>query len=366
MAAGGRRGTAVFEAVPNFSEGRDDEVLADLAAGPDVLDVHTDADHHRSVVTLAHANLERLAEAVLEKVAVAVERIDLRRHAGVHPRVGAADVVPIVPLGGASMAEAVAAARRLAERVWRELRIAVYLYGDAAGGRRLADVRAGRVRPDLGGEPHPTAGAVCVGARPPLVAYNLAFEGLDLLQAARAVAALRRLPGVQALAFRLGDGRVQLSMNLTRLDATAVPAAHDAALRLAGLPARPELVGLCPAAAAGPGCDGGLLEARLAGAAARGAAADALARGGGEMARLARRLDAEARALAALPIAQDDLLDGAERAAALARVLRAAGLATADREALLDCSARGLRSALAAATAGRFARRVALLDRWLE
>jgi glutamate formiminotransferase len=356
---------AVFEAVPNFSEGREPGLLRALGAGPLVLDLHADADHHRSVVTMADTDLERLVEAVFEKVATAVERIDLRRHAGVHPRVGAADVVPLVPLGAASMDDAVAAARRLAERVWRELRVPVYLYGDATAGRRLADVRAGRAKPDLGGRPHPRAGAVCVGARPPLVAYNVVFERMDPGRARELVAAMRRLAGVQALAFRLPGDRLQLSMNLTRLAAIGVAGAHDAALAIAGRPGRPELVGLCPAAAAGPGCDGGILEARLAAAAARAAARSAAARAGEEQARLAGRLEAAGGALAALRAAPDDLLAGAEQAAALVRVLRAAGLADAGREALLGHAAAGLRAALPAATVARHARRVSLLDRWM-
>jgi glutamate formiminotransferase len=351
--------------VPNFSAGRDPEVLAALAAGDQVLDLHADPDHNRSVVTMADASLDRLVEGLFRKVALAVERIDLRRHAGVHPRVGAADVVPFVPLAGAAMDDAAAAARGLAERVWEELRVPVYLYGEANGGGRLADVRAGRVRPDLGSAPHPTAGAVCVGARPPLVAYNLVYERLDPATAGRLVSTMRRLPGVQALAFPLSSGRVQLSMNLTRLDETAVAAAHDAALLAAGVPGTPELVGLCPAGACGPGCDGGLLEARLAGAAARAAARTAMVRGGEEMSRLARRLDAEGRALGALGCTQEDLLGGAERAAALVQVLRAGRLATPDLEAPLACAATGLRGALTVTTTTRFAARVALLDRWL-
>jgi glutamate formiminotransferase len=256
----------VFEAVPNFSEGRDAELIAALGAGPEVLDVHADPEHNRCVVTMALADLERLAEALFARAALAVERIDLRRHTGLHPRVGVADVLPLVPLGHAPMAEAVAAAHRLGERIWDELRVPVYFYAVAAGGRRLADIRAGRVRPDLGGAPHPTAGAACVGARPPLVAYNLVLEGLDLARVRRIARRMRELPGVQALGFALGDGRVQLSMNLTRPAEFGAAAAYAEAARLAGAPGVPELVGLCPAAAAGPGCEGRILEDRLAAA----------------------------------------------------------------------------------------------------
>src|SRR5215831_20014361 len=169
-----------WEAVPNFSAGADAAMVARLAAGPSVLDTHADADHDRCVVTVVEARLDRLATGLLHRVAVAVDRIDLRRHAGVHPRVGAADVVPLVPLGAAHMGPAVIAAHRLGERIWRELRVPVFFYAEAAGGRRLADIRAGRVPPDLGGALHPTAGGVCVGARRPLVAYNVTFAGLTV------------------------------------------------------------------------------------------------------------------------------------------------------------------------------------------
>ncbi len=356
---------AAFEAVPNFSEGRDRQLVAALGAGPDVLGVHADPDHNRCVVTIAHAELDRVAGAAFDRVALAVERIDLRRHGGLHPRVGAADVVPLVPLGDAAMADAVAAAHALADRIWSELRVPVYLYGEAAGGRRLADIRAGRARPDLGAPGHPTAGSACVGARPPLVAYNLAFDGLDLRDVGEIARRMRRMPGVQALAFRLPGGRVQLSMNLTRLEAAGVPAVHDLAAELAGRPGEPELVGLCPAAAAGPGCAGGILEARLAGAAAAAAARAAAGRPGEEMARMAERLAAEARSLPGLTADQDDLLAGAERAAALVRVLAAGGLSTPGLEAMIGVAAVGLRAALRPETIAARARRTALLDGWL-
>jgi glutamate formiminotransferase len=348
----------VWEAVPNFSTGADQALVARLGAGPGVLDTHADADHDRCVVTMVEARLDRLASAVLQRVALAVERIDMRRHAGVHPRVGAADVVPLVPLGAAPMGAAVAAAHRLGERIWRELRVPVFFYAEAAGGRRLADVRAGRVPPDLGGSPHPTAGAACVGARRPLVAYNVAFERLPLAAGRRVAAAMRELPGVQALAFALAGGRTQVSMNLTRPDETGVAAAYGRACELAGSRGVPELVGLCPAAAAGPGCDGGLLEARMAGMVAlRGAAAAS-----GE---LASRLAAEGRSLRGLAASQEAVLSGAELAAALRLPLRGAGLATSDLEALLAVAVGGLRAAVSPATQARFADRVELLDRWL-
>jgi len=348
----------VWEAVPNFSDGTDPALLDRLGTGPAVLDVHADADHDRCVVTMVEARLDRLAAAVFRRVALAVERIDLRAHSGVHPRVGAADVVPLVPLAGAPMDRTVAAARGLGERIWRELRVPVFFYAEAADGRRLADIRAGRVAPDLGGATHPTAGAVCVGARRPLVAYNVVFAGLPLAAGRQVAAAMRELPGVQALAFVLPGGRTQVSMNLTRPDETAVPYAYARACELAGSRGAPELVGLCPAAAAGPGCDGGLLEGRIAGLVGRRGAA--VARGD-----LARRLAAEGRFLCDLATGPEALLEGAERAAALRGLLRGAGLATPDLEALLYAAVQGLRGAVPAPTQARFTGRVQVVDRWL-
>jgi glutamate formiminotransferase len=346
----------VWEAVPNFSAGADVALVARLGAGPSVLDTHADADHDRCVVTIVEARLDRLATGLLHRIALAVDGIDLRRHAGVHPRVGAADVVPLVPLGAAPMGAAVSAARGLGERIWRELRVPVFFYAEAAGGRRLSDIRAGRVSPDLGSAPHPTAGAVCVGARRPLVAYNVVFDGLPLAAGRRVAAAMRELPGVQALAFALPGGRTQVSMNLTRPDETAVPAAFARACELAGAPGTPELVGLCPAAAAGPGCDGGLLEARIAAMVALRSA---------EMAprELAGRLAAEGRSLRGLEAGQEAVLSGAERAAALRRHLQGTTLATPDLEAMLTVAARGLRAAVSPATRARYADRVDRLDR---
>jgi glutamate formiminotransferase len=356
----------VWEAIPNFSEGRDGGLLAELGGGPGVLDLHVDPDHNRSVVTLAEARLDELVSGLFPRVALAVERIDLRRHGGVHPRVGAVDVVPLVPLDDAAMPAAVDAAHALGERIWRELRVPVHFYAEAGDGRRLADIRAGRVRPDLGDGPHPTAGVACVGARRLLVAYNVVFPGLSLAAGRQVATAARELPGVQALAFALPGGRTQVSLNLTRPAEAGVPLVHRRIAELAAAAGEPELVGLCPAAAAGPGCDGGLLEGRLAALAARRAAAAAETRGGEELSRLAGRLAAEAASLDGLEADQEAILGGAERASALVRVLRAGGLATPDLEALLGCAARGLRDAVTPATAERFARRVDLLDRWLD
>jgi glutamate formiminotransferase len=342
-------------------------VVAELARGRRVLDVHADGDHNRSVVTLAAASPEALSDDLTAQVATAIERIDLGAHVGVHPRVGAADVVPIVPLGEATMAEAAEAARRLGERLWRELRLPVFFYGEAAGGRRLVDIRRGALPPDLGGPRlHPRAGAVCVGARGPLVAYNIAFEAMPLGVVRRLVTEMRTLPGVQALAFPLGDGRLQLSMNLTRPDEIGPEAAFQAARRLTRREGTPELVGLCPAVAAGPGCDGGLLEARLASSAASWAAERARQHGGEEHLRLADRLEAEARSLRRLPASQEAVLAGAERAAALARVQQPAGIADAETDAFLRTAAVGFRRAVRQATESEARERVALLDSWLR
>src|SRR5499427_8773552 len=204
------RDMAVFEAVPNFSEGRDRALIERLAAHSQVIDVHTDPDHNRSVLTLAGADLTGLSDALFAMVALAADEIDMRRHSGVHPRVGAADVVPLVPLGDAALSDAVAEAKALGERIWRELGIPVYFYAEAAGGRPLADVRAGRAKPDLGGSHHATAGAVCVGARRPLVAFNVAFGGLPIVRARRIAALMRELQGVQALAFQLASALVDV------------------------------------------------------------------------------------------------------------------------------------------------------------
>jgi glutamate formiminotransferase len=314
------------------------------------------------VVTLATASAEALVEELMALVALAVRRIDIGSHIGLHPRVGAADVLPIVPLD-ASMAEAVAAARRLGERIWRELDLPVFFYGEAAAGRRLAEIRRGRVDPDLGGPAlHPTAGAVCVGARHPLVAYNITFAAMSPELSARLVRRMRALPGVQALAFLLGD-RTQLSMNLTRLQEVGPATAFEAALRLAGQPGTPELVGLCPAAAAGPGCDGGLLEARLASTAARWTAERARRLGDEEHQLLADRLEREARSLRGLDASRESVLAGAERALALLRMLGPGGVPEPETEAFLRSAAARFRRALGGGPG--LEERIALVDRWL-
>ena len=270
--------TRLFEAVPNVSEGRRIEVVEEIAAaaGRGLLDAHADPVHNRAVVSLA--GFERsIVESLVRIVEAAARLIDLRRHVGVHPRVGAADVLPVVPLGAATLAEAAEVARAAGARIWSELGIPVFFYGAAGEGRTLADIRAGRVRPDLGGEPHPTAGAACVGARRPLVAYNVFLEGATAVSAAALARAMRPRdggpPGVQALAFDFGEGRWQISMNLVDLDRTPPAVALAEVGRRAealgvGVVAD-EIVGLCPAAYAVPAAAGRILEDRLAAAAAR-------------------------------------------------------------------------------------------------
>jgi glutamate formiminotransferase len=352
--------------VPNFSEGRDLELVAALADRRHVLDVHADPDHNRSVITLAAASPDVLIDELTAQVATAVERIDLASHAGVHPLVGVADVVPIVPLGETTMAEAVDVAHRLAERLWRELGLPIFFYGEAGGGRRLADIRRRSLTPDVGGPRlHPRAGAVCVGARRPLVAYNIAFDDLPVDVIRRLVRQMRELPGVQALAFPLSGGRLQLSMNLTRPLEAGPAAVYQAAQRVAGREGTAELVGLCPARAAGPGCDGGLLEARLAAKAAHWAAELARRRGGEEHIRLADRLEAEARSLRELDASQEAILGGAERAAALVRVQRPAGIAAAETDAFLRTAAVGFREAVRQVAGATVQERIDLLDHWL-
>ncbi|HVS47923.1 MAG TPA: hypothetical protein VHJ99_03365 [Candidatus Dormibacteraeota bacterium] len=360
----------LFESVPNFSEGRQSGVIGAMAGAAarhaHVLDVDPDSDHHRVVVSMA-AQRSRLLEGVMVAVSAAVELIDVRTHEGVHPRVGAADVVPIIPLGQSTLAGARELAREVGERIWTELKVPVHWYGEH---RSLADIRAGRAQPDLGGpELHPTAGAVSVGARLTLVAFNVLLPGMDVTQAKVLARSLREsqggLRGVQALVFQLSGGRVQLSMNLFRVDETP-PAAVVAELIRRGIAVgEQELVGLCPAVAAGEFATGSLLEARLAAAAARAGALKCRKRSDEEAAALALRLEREAEGLAALGVDQRELLAGAERAAALVPVLRAANAMDEELEMMLGDAARGIRAAINPATVAVYPERVSALDRRL-
>jgi glutamate formiminotransferase len=357
----------LFESVPNFSEGRRPDVIAAVAraaSAAHVLDVDPDPDPNRFVLSLAGAH-GHLVDALLASIGAAVERIDLRAHQGVHPRVGSADVVPIVPLDGVSLDLCRDVAHEVGQRVWDELKVPVFFYGHGEG-VRLADIRAGRVEPNLGEGRHPSAGAVCVGARPALVAFNVILFETDMV-AARAVARSIRetsagLRGVQALAFRLSDDRVQLSMNLFRPHET-VPADVVAELVRRGVPVGAEqVVGLCPAVAAGRSADGRLLEGRLAAVAARTGANRADEKGGEELTALAARLRRESEGLGALSADQDAVLGGAERAAALSAVLRVAGVLDEELDAMLRVAAAGLRAALSEETAATYRVRVDALD----
>jgi glutamate formiminotransferase len=357
----------LFESVPNFSEGRRPDVIeaiAHAAARAHLLDVDPDHDHNRVVVSVA-GQKARLIGGLIAAVGAAVEHIDVRSHEGVHPRVGGADVVPIVPLGQTSLASSREVAREVAERIWAEHRVPVYLYGD---GRTLADIRAGRAQPDLGGpEHHPVAGAVSVGARLPLVAFNVLLPETDVATARAVARSLREarsgMRGVQALVFELPGGRVQLSMNLFRIDETP-PAAVIAELERRGVPlGAQQLVGLCPASVANEAATGRLLEARLAAAAARAGAARCREWGGEEHVALALRLEREASELATLGVDQPEVLSGAERAAALTAVLRAGQVLDDELEAMLGVACQGLRAAISSATATAHLARIAALDR---
>ncbi len=229
----------LFESVPNFSEGTRADVITELAGAAGrahVIDVDADADHNRVVISVV-GQTPQLLDALVASVQVAIQHVDLRAHRGVHPRVGAADVIPIVPLDGASLADAHELALSLGDRVWNELRVPVYYYGHGEE-HTLADIRAGRARPSLGDELHPSAGAVCIGARHPLVAFNVILRGFHLLEARALARSLREsgggLRGVQALVFELGDRRIQLSMNLFRLEETP-PSAVIAELERRGV-----------------------------------------------------------------------------------------------------------------------------------
>jgi glutamate formiminotransferase / 5-formyltetrahydrofolate cyclo-ligase len=267
--------TLPLESVPNFSEGRDratiDALAAALSRHAELLDVHADGDHNRSVFTLVGTEQE-LMDALLDGVACARERIDLRRHEGAHPRVGAADVVPLVPLEPEDKPRAEATARALAERIGEQLGLPVFLYGALASGRGPAFFRrggtevlerrleAGELRPDFGpARLDPTAGAVLVGARPPLIAFNVNLRATDV-GVAQAIAATVReadggFRGVRALGLDLPSaGRVQVSMNVEDWEAAAL---HEIVERIeaeaGALGAEvlgSELVGLMPAGAA--------------------------------------------------------------------------------------------------------------------
>ncbi|MGD9791997.1 MAG: glutamate formiminotransferase [Acidimicrobiia bacterium] len=235
----------MLEVVVNISEGRDLTMLEDWASrlSPACLDLHTDPDHHRSVFTLVGEFAPRLLARL------ACEHLDLRRHRGVHPRIGVVDVVPFVPLVGSTMADAVAARDRFARWAWRELAVPSFLYGPE---RTLPDIRRHAfvdLEPDVGTLPaHPSAGAMAVGARSVLVAYNLWLDRNDLALA-RTIASSVRSAAVRTLGLQVGSA-VQVSCNLIDPGLVGPARVYDVVAAEAeqhGMSiARAELVGLIP------------------------------------------------------------------------------------------------------------------------
>lgn len=267
----------IVECVPNFSEGRRKDVVEAIAAaiasvaGVRVLDREMDADHNRSVITFV-GDRGAVAEAAFRGAIVAVEQIDMNQHRGEHPRVGALDVLPFVPIAGVTMADCVALAMSVGKRIADELHVPVYLY-EAAATRpervALPDVRRGEYeglkveiatnpdrKPDFGpSRLHPTAGACIVGARPVLIAWNVNLKTTDVEVAKRIARAIREsdggLPAVRAKGFELGDrGLVQVSMNMVDYRKTSLVQAFEAIRALAAKEgveiAESEVIGLVP------------------------------------------------------------------------------------------------------------------------
>jgi glutamate formiminotransferase len=277
----------VIECIPNVSEGRDRAILDDIvdavaASRCRVLDLHVDPDHHRSVVTFVGEE-DELFDGVLALADAAAARIDLRVQRGVHPRMGAVDVIPFVPLKGATMADCVRLSRRVGRSIGEDLEIPVFLYGAAASSeerRHLSAVRKGQFEalaeklarpdwaPDFGPRrPHPTAGAVAVGARDFLVAFNVVLGTGDLSIARRIAGTIREakdgLKGVKALGLPLASrGLVQVSMNLTDIAATDIHQAYtrvECEATTCGVSVvESEVVGLVPRAAVGSATTAGL------------------------------------------------------------------------------------------------------------
>ncbi len=270
----------LVECVPNFSEGRKPELIEEIALaiqsvrGAVVLNRHIDPDHNRSVITFV-APPAAIVDAALQAVRTAATLIDLRDHAGEHPRIGATDVLPFVPVNGVTIDDCVTLAHEAGQRIWNELSIPVYFYERAA--LRPDRVRLEHVRgkgfehlreeiaanpdrlPDVGAAKlHETAGAIAVGARPFLIAFNVNLKTGDIMIARRIARVVRErdggLPFVKALAFQLrSQGVVQVSMNLTNYVQTSIGTAFDAVRTEAeklGVPvAAAEIVGLVPRAA---------------------------------------------------------------------------------------------------------------------
>lgn len=267
----------LFECVPNISQGRDVETIdlcvgAANACGARVVHRTSDPVHNRSVLTMA-GTFEQVHQAALAIAAVTVERIDLRAHAGVHPRIGALDVLPFIPLRGASMDEAVRLARETAAAIWHRLHVPSFLYGEAATTalrRNLAAVRQGEFegldarfalpewRPDFGDLPkHPSAGAIAVGARRILIAFNVELATGDVRVAKRIARMLRERDGglrtVKALGLTLGENLVQVSLNVTDYRAAPlyrlVELVRELASQAGAAVLRSELIGCLPYAA---------------------------------------------------------------------------------------------------------------------
>lgn len=267
----------VIECVPNVSEGRNSEVLSEIAAAvrsaPSVrlLDVSSDSAHNRSVLTFV-GDPEGVRQGVQALFGAAVPRIDLTRHRGEHPRMGAVDVVPIIPIRGATVEQCVALSRELGAEIADRYGIPVYLYEDSASSERrrnLAEIRRGEFegfaekmkaadwKPDFGPDaPHPTAGAVAVGARAPLIAYNINLGTRDLAIADRIAKAIRHLGGgfryVKAMPVDLADrGQVQVSINMTNFKKSPLHRVFECVKNEAqrhGVPiVGSEIVGLAPA-----------------------------------------------------------------------------------------------------------------------
>ena len=264
----------IVECVPNFSEGTDARRVEAIVAamrveGVHLLDWSMDADHNRSVVTLA-GDPAAMVEAAVRGVGKAVELIDLTRQQGVHPRIGAADVIPFVPISGIKLEQCALLARQAGQEIWRRFSVPVFFYGAAAARpdrANVEEVRRGQFeglrdavskdssrRPDIGGPNlHPTAGACAVGARKLLVAYNLYFDSVDVAMVRAIAKGIRAasggLKGVKAMGV-LAHGRAQLAMDITDIDVTPLSQVYRAvsalALRHKAAPVEGEVIGLLP------------------------------------------------------------------------------------------------------------------------
>jgi len=268
----------IVEAVPNFSEGRDLEVVRELVrtierTGAEVLDWSADPDHNRSVITLV-GRPATVQEALVEAAHHALERIDLSLHEGVHPRIGALDVLPIVPLAGLDLDDAREIAHALGRRIADEVGIPVYFYAEASEprGRRLSELRRGGFEALIDGWPkgrepdllptgwdrpgaHPTAGATSVGARPLLLAWNINLNGVDIATARAIAAEIREsgggFLGLRALALELeSKGLTQISMNLEDLSKTSpfevFQRVEDDVIAAGGAVVETEVIGMIP------------------------------------------------------------------------------------------------------------------------